>query len=254
VRSVGGSLLALAPATNQNNGADVQGYDPTSGNRVGSKPLPRPIHHLIGSSMAVDAQGGLLYPSSDSGSQDSLGRVRVTLPPKGSLQLDTLAVAADTTEAPKKTGFKLQAVAAHGDSAFGALFHEAQGELRLIEYPLPGLKGVRALATVPFVGSRGDISSIAADGRHILVAGRRGVTVFAREGDSARLLGVLPVRDVDDIRLRPDGGVDLVLNDHSFTTDWMYFNTKKEWRVLRLSPSETQAIFFKPFGTLDAVG
>ncbi len=256
VRADQGRLLVLTENTKQNAVAHLQVYDATTGARLGSNVLPRPANHLVGRSAALDGDGAILFASSDSGSQDSLARVAAEVDPKGKLAMQVTTVDADTTEGAKRTGYKLRAVTVDGARAIGVLNHEANNSLRLVEYRLPKLDQARALNAepIPFVGNPKGVNQIAATPTHLFVAGDHSITVLARENDGARMIGALPVNGVEDVRARPDGGLDLVLHSRSFQLgDDVRHPTRDRnvpaptSRIVRLSAAETRAIFVSPF-------
>ena len=204
VRVFGDQLFVLTENTKQNGVAHLQVFDRETGEKVGSNVVPKPLNHLKGHSLAMTEDGALLYPSSEGGSQDPLGQLRVSINEKGKVKLDPTNVPADSTEGTKRTGFKLSAVTVHGDHAYGALEHANKGELRLIEYPLADLSKGRALATVPNPTGRHFFDSaneIAVNDDVMLVAGQNTLVVFDRDGEDISLRGALPV-GARDLHLR----------------------------------------------------
>jgi predicted DNA-binding WGR domain protein len=244
---VGDRIVALTENSKQNNVAHLQVFD-ASGAKLGSNVLPRPVHHLVGSSSAVDADGAVLYASSDRGSQDSLARVTTKIDASGKLTVNANYVDADTTEGAKRTGFKLRAVAVHGKQAFGALHHEARNALKIVAYQLPDMKESAAILDVPapYVGSHHDLKQIAVNDTHVFVAGEKSLMVFERHGATAKLLGALPLA-VSDVRARTDGDLDVVLHDRSFDLSRTRHDEPKEWLV-RLTAREVKDLLVAPFG------
>jgi hypothetical protein len=201
----GGEVLAIE---NNNNVAYLEVYGRGDGRSLRRTVLPRPVHHVSSHSIAVSDQGRLVYASSDSKSRDLLVSMDPDFDPKDPKRAENLV--RDTVLAP--SGYKFKAVAVEGDYAFAALVHDGKRSLKIMRYRLPNLSAeTELLGHAPIAGYPW-VQQMMLIGDRIVVASHSSLLVLDRRGDQVKLAGSLPFESIDDLRLRNDGGADMVVS------------------------------------------